>query len=228
MTSTRLPGKTLMNVNNKPALEIMVERVKEPALSDNIIIATTINREDDAIVHWCEKNKIKYFRGSEHNVYERVLRTHKKFNTDIVVELTGDCILIEGSLIDQAIKKYLDNDYDYLALSYPAGMGVQVYSLKTLESISKDRELEYQDREHVTPYLYTSGKYNIFREKVYTDLNCPELMIELDTMEDWQVINNVCKNFNDFKFSFQEIVRFAEENPEKIKMNSKIKRKGLS
>jgi len=53
MTSTRLPGKVLKIINGKPTLEIMVNRVKESKLADNIIIATTINKQDDQIIRWC-------------------------------------------------------------------------------------------------------------------------------------------------------------------------------
>ena len=80
MTSTRLPGKTLKLINQKPALEIMVDRVKKNKLANEVIVSTTINKEDNDIVNWCEKNNISYFRGSEHNVYDRVLKTHQKFN----------------------------------------------------------------------------------------------------------------------------------------------------
>lgn len=228
MTSTRLLGKTMMLINGKPALEIMIHRIKKAKLVDDVIVATTINKEDDEIVDWCKKNNIKYFRGSENNVYDRVLKAHQKFNTDIIVELTGDCVLLDAELVDKAIKRYLDNDYDYISLGDPVGMGAQVYSLKVLESVSSGRELEYLDEEHVTPYLYTSGKYNISKTKIYGDLNCPDVFLPLDTIEDWEVINNICKNFNDFDFSFEEIVKFMKDNPDKVSANEHIRRKGLS
>jgi spore coat polysaccharide biosynthesis protein SpsF len=228
MTSTRLPGKTLMLINGKPSLEIMVDRIKKAKLFDNIIVATTINKADDAIVDWCIKNGVKYFRGSENNVYDRVVKANQKFNTDVIVELTGDCILLDADLVDDAIKTYLDNEYDYVSLEDPVGMGVQVYSLEILESVSHDRELEYQDKEHVTPYIYTSGKYNISKIKVYEDLDCPDVFLVLDTIEDWKVINNVCKNFDNFDFPFKEIVKFMQKHPDKVSANKLIRRKGLA
>lgn len=228
MESTRLPGKTLMLINSKPALEIMVNRVKQAKLANKIIIATTVNKKDDEIINWCNLNNVDYFRGSEKNVYERVVETHKKFNTDIIVELTGDCILIAAELIDHAIQIYLDNKYDCVAVTDPSGMGAQVYSLKTLQSIKNFKELEYIDKEHVTPYLYKSGKYKIFNTTMYDNLDCPEVSLPLDTIEDWKLIDNICKNFNNFNFSFEKIVEYIKKNPEIIKFNSHIKRKGLN
>ncbi len=227
MTSTRLPGKTLKLINQKPALEIMVDRVKKNKLANEVIVSTTINKEDNDIVNWCEKNNISYFRGSEHNVYDRVLKTHQKFNSDIIVELTGDCILISAELIDHAIKLFLDNQYDYVNVSDPATMGVQVYSIKTLESIKYKRKLKDEDKEHVTPYLYKSGKYKIFRTKMYTDLNCPKISFPLDTIEDWKVLDKICKNFDNFDFSFKDIVEYIKKNPKIINLNNQVERKGL-
>ena len=228
MTSTRLPGKILKNINGKPALEIMVNRVRESKLKDNIIIATTINKQDDQIIRWCELNNLSYFRGSESNVYDRVVKAHQKFNTNIIVELTGDCILISAELIDHAINIYLKNDYDYVSVSDPSGMGAQVYSLKTLQSVSVGRKLEYLDKEHVTPYLYTSGKYKKFETKIYDNLDCPNVSFPLDTIDDLKLIENIYKNFNNFNFSFKDIIEYIKKNPELVNLNKHIKRKGLT
>jgi spore coat polysaccharide biosynthesis protein SpsF len=232
MTSSRLPGKVLKLINNKPNLEIMVERIKKAKLISNIIVATTTNKEDDVLVNWCEENNIDYFRGSENNVYDRVVKTHEKFNTDIIVELTGDCPLLDPILIDEAITVFLNNNYDYvsngLEITYPLGMAVQVYRLATLKSVSINRELEYQDMEHVTPYIYTSGKYTLFNIKASKHLTMPELSVTLDTIEDFNIIETICKNFDNFDFSLEEIINFVKKNPKLLEINKHIHRKGLS
>lgn len=91
MTSSRLPGKVLKKIDGVPALEVMYNRIKELPLINDIIVATTVNKEDDPIILWCESKGVSYFRGSENNVYERVLQTHQKYNSDVIIELTGDC-----------------------------------------------------------------------------------------------------------------------------------------
>lgn len=232
MTSSRLPGKVLKKINNIPNLEIMVHRVQQVKSVNSIIVATTHNKQDDEIVKWCIKNNIQYFRGSENNVYNRVLETHKKFKSDIIIELTGDCPLIDPSLIEDAIEIYNSNKYDYvsncLEIGYPLGMAVQIYSLEVLQSISLNRKLEYEDKEHVTPYLYTSGKYNIFNIKAQSNHYMPELSVTLDTIEDFNVIENVVKFFNNINFTLEDIIQFAKKNPHLTNMNFNTHRKGLS
>lgn len=232
MTSSRLPGKVLKLINGIPNLELMVNRIKNSQYVNDIIVATTINSQDDEIVNWCEKNNISYFRGSENNVYERVLQAHEKYNSDVIVELTGDCPLLEVKLIDECIDFYLKNDFDYVStgikITYPLGIAVQVYSLKTLKSVSTNRELEYQDMEHVTPYLYTSGKYKIYNLEANEKHYMPDLSITLDTIEDFNLIETICKNFDNIYFTLDDILDFIKKNPHLKEINKSIKRKGLS
>ena len=231
MTSSRLPGKVLMPINNIPALELMIRRVSKSKQLHEIIVATTINKEDEAIVQWCEQNNIQYFRGSEENVYERVLNAHITHNTDIIVELTGDCPLLDPDLIDEAIECYLKGDYEYVSNcieeSYPLGMAVEVFSLETLKTIADNRELNNIDKEHVSPFLYTSNQYTIFNIKAPENLFFPELSVTLDTKEDFEVIEKIDSCFNDKDYSLEDIISVAKKHPQWVKINQSIHRKGL-
>lgn len=135
-------------------------------------------------------------------------------------------------MIEEALNIYLNNDYDYvsnsLKMTYPIGMAVQVYSLETLHSISKNRNLEYQDMEHVTPYLYTSGKYKIFNIEAPSQLYMPELSVTLDTIEDFNMIETVCKYFKRFDFTVSELIEYIKAHRELLQINGSIHRKGLA
>ena len=105
MSSSRLYGKVLMKVNRKPLLLHLIDRIKKAKKIDKIIVATTTNPNDQKIVQFCKKNRIKFFRGSEDNVMERVMKAGKYFKIDIVVGITGDCPLLDHNLI--SLVKYL-------------------------------------------------------------------------------------------------------------------------
>lgn len=230
MTSTRFPGKVLQEIGGKPALQLMIERVIQSNKIDNLFVATTSNTTDDPIVELCESLNIKYFRGSEENVYKRVLEAHQFFETDIIVELSGDCPLIDYRVIDKGLDIFLNNAYQYVHTScdYPLGMATEIFSLDTLQSISKERELTQADIEHVTPYLYTSGLYKTFQFQPNENEKMPELSVTLDTKEDYEVIKSVYQHFKNNTFTVEEIVAFAKQNPQIIANNTHIKRKGLS
>lgn len=91
MTSTRLPGKVMLQAAGQPFLQHMINRLKQVPSLDQIILATTINHQDDVLVDLAESNGIKYFRGSEDDVLGRVLLSAESFGTDVIVQTTGDC-----------------------------------------------------------------------------------------------------------------------------------------
>ena len=115
MTSSRLPGKVLMPAFGEISmLEFMIKRVQQSKLIDDIVIATTVNKADNPIVELCQNLNINFFRGSEEDVLLRVLNSHIKLKTDIIVELTGDCPLIDPVIIYQVMKVFLSGEFVYV------------------------------------------------------------------------------------------------------------------
>src|SRR3990167_9678664 len=104
MGSTRLPGKVLMYLGGNPVLEWCVFAAENAPGVNQTIVATTTLRADDAIVNWCKKNGVQYFRGSESNVLSRFAGAAKKVKADIVVRLTGDCPFADYKVIGEVIR----------------------------------------------------------------------------------------------------------------------------
>lgn len=202
MTSSRLPGKVLMPIMGKPVLELIIERVKRSKYLNNIIIATTSNKEDDPVETLCNKLKVACFRGSETDVLERIYQAHNKFNTDLVVELTGDNPLIDPTLIDYSILSYLYSDSDCVTTSldpffFPPGQAVEVYSFELLEYLHLNALTDY-DREHVTPHIYQNNdKFNIVSLKGAKEHYHPDMRHTLDTKEDFERIKKVFETLYD-------------------------------
>ena len=226
MTSSRLPGKVLMEAHkNISMLEFMLNRVKKSKLIDDIIVATTVNKDDDDIVNLCNKLNINVFRGSEPDVLLRVLEAHKSLNSDVIVELTGDCPLIDPLLIDKVISVFLNSNYDYVSnshvRSYPDGFDVQVFSLELLDKISNLTNDKY-DRENVTPYIYKSDHYSTFA--VIADKNefWPDLRVTLDDKGDYLLIKNIIDYFSSNKnndFSVNDVINYIKDNKELLNLN---------
>src|SRR5437016_2300293 len=95
MTSTRLPGKVLMPILGEACLQRMIERLRNSKHLDDIIVATTVNKTDDAIVELCKKLDCHYYRGSEEDVLGRVLEAAQLHATDVIVEIPGDNICVD-------------------------------------------------------------------------------------------------------------------------------------
>lgn len=194
MTSSRLPGKHLLKVEDKFIYEIFVDQLKKSKLSDTIILATTINKPDDALCALARKLNIDIYRGSEDNVMERVLGAALSFDIDIIVEITADCPLIDPSLIDQAIRTYLDSDVEYVSnvinRQFADGMDVQVFSSKLLRN-NYSPYLDAHHLEHVTTHIRKSEA--ITKLHLLADPTCfaPDASITLDTYQDYEKICEV-------------------------------------
>jgi hypothetical protein len=125
---------------------------------DEIVVATTDNATDAPIMELAERLGVACFRGSEEDVLDRVLKAARSVAADIIVELTGDCPLIDPGHIDKLVGIYLENDYDYVSnvveRSFPDGFDIQVFSTDLLSEVAALTS-DPVDRSHVSYYIYT-------------------------------------------------------------------------
>mgnify|MGYP001454741983 CR=1 FL=1 len=84
MTSSRLPGKVLMEADGKSMLSHLVQRLKAVQSIDSICLATTVNSTDDALEIFAKDEGIEVFRGSEENVLSRVIGAGEACDADVV------------------------------------------------------------------------------------------------------------------------------------------------
>src|SRR3954449_9621786 len=128
MTSSRLPGKVLLPARGRPLLELMVERLRRCRHLDEIVIATAVDASSDPLQQLAERLDIGCFRGSEDDVLARVLGAAEAYDADLIVELTGDCPLIDPALVDHVVDRFYEGGADYCAnvldRTYPLGFAV--------------------------------------------------------------------------------------------------------
>ena len=229
MGSSRLPGKALADVNGKPAIRRLVDRLCRCKSLSDIVVATTTNPKDDALEQWADAENVKVYRGSEDDVLKRVLLAAKAFDADTIVEITGDCILTDPSIVDLAVSKYLSEDADVVTncgdhLTYPMGVYAQVFSVDSLDWVEANIKDDHAVREHVSLYFYEHPeKYKIVELLAEPDISYPEWRFQLDYPEDLQFINEVYRalepHFGE-DFVTENIVRFLKSAPEILSINS--------
>jgi len=231
MASTRLPGKILLPIVGKPALELMVERLKQVKEAHEVIIATTENERDLTIVDFASRWGVGCFRGSEEDVLSRVVGAARKYNLDIIVEITSDCPLADPDIISEYIRTFMASDVDYVAniikRTHPRGMDVQVFKtsiLNDIEATTKDAA----DREHPSLHIYEHPeKYklmNMFAEPGY---HMPDQRLTLDTPQDYFVIRTVYEELypKNRNFRYKDIYSLLTKRPDIRKINSHIDQK---
>jgi spore coat polysaccharide biosynthesis protein SpsF len=233
MTSSRLPGKVLRTVLNKPLLEFQIERLKRVKLADGIVIATTINETDMPIVNLCERLSIPYYRGSEDDVLARYWGAAKEYKADLIVRVTSDCPVIDPGVIDSVIQFYLDNSdkYDYvsnvLVRSYPRGMDTEVFSFSALDETFREAT-EQPDREHVTPFIHRQPQRYRLANAFYIE-DQSQHRWTVDTLEDFELIKRTIEALYPAnpEFNMEDVLSLLKKNPEWLKINSHIEQKSV-
>jgi spore coat polysaccharide biosynthesis protein SpsF len=229
MGSTRLPGKTLADINGKPLLSHILERIHYSRLIDEIVVATTTQRRDDVIVNLCEELAVKSFRGSEDDVLDRFYQCAKQFHAQYIVRCTADDPFKDPEVIDRIIKELLaDNSIDYasntIKPTYPEGIDIEVFKFQALERAWKEAS-KTSDREHVTPYIWRNP--HIFRLKnVENDIDLSSLRWTLDTPKDLKLAKTVYKELyvQGKIFLMKDILALLDRRPELRELNAGIER----
>lgn len=195
MSSSRFPGKVLADVNGKPAIKRLVERLGRCPFLDGIILATTVSPADDVLAEWARKEGLECHRGSEEDVLMRVVEAQRKMSSDIVVEVTGDCTLLDPDITGMGIETFLGNDCDVvtnnLKASYPMGIDMMIFRLRDLEEVAKT-VFDEPVREHVSLYFMEHPeRYRIINLFAPARWRAPEYRFQLDYQEDYRFLNEV-------------------------------------
>lgn len=231
MTSSRLPGKVLLPAAGQPMLWHLVQRLRSVASLADIVIATTVNATDDPIVDFAKRNGVSVHRGSEADVLARVVGAGQAAQADVLVEITGDCPVIDPDLVEQTIRTFLAHDSDYVSnsivRSYPDGMDTQVMKFGALQR-SAELTSDPLDREHVSRFIYQHPEmFSLVHVVAPPSLTWPELGLTLDEPNDYDLLKALIEGFPDNQlFGCGEAIRFLRENPHLLEINRDVVRKG--
>lgn len=232
MSSSRLPGKVLLNAAGKPMLEHLVNRLRNVPSIEEIVLATTFNKMDDQLELFANKMAISCYRGSENDVMSRVIGAAEFARADVVVEITGDCPIIDPQIIEQTIRLFRANYADYVSnthvRSYPDGMDTQVFRLDTLKR-SSIMTSNILDREHVT--LHIRNHPEVFSQLHLVappEVYWPKLGLTLDELADYELLKKIIEYFEPTNslFSCLDVVRLLREKPSWVEINQCVVRKG--
>jgi spore coat polysaccharide biosynthesis protein SpsF len=156
MGSTRLPGKMLMELDGRPALDYLLERLDHAQSLDTVMVATSTQPADDAIGCHCAAAGVRCHRGAHDDVATRLLEGAEAAGLDALVRVNGDSPLLDQALVDRGVRLFRQGGRDLVTnvhpRSFPRGQSVEVIDCAALRAALP--RLSGQDREHVTSGLY--------------------------------------------------------------------------
>ncbi len=223
MSSSRLPGKVLTNLAGKPMLWHVVNRTALAREVDQVVVATSIRAEDDAIAEFCKYRGIYCFRGSLEDVLDRYYRCAQEIRADNILRVTADCPLLDADVLDRLIRFFKNGGYDFAStgvdrVTFPDGISVELFTMEVLEHVWQKATLK-SEREHVMPYLHKHpGKFKIGEIHHETDLSM--LRWTVDEKEDLEFARRIYGEFQQEYFGLEEIMNLLLQKPELNRINS--------
>jgi spore coat polysaccharide biosynthesis protein SpsF len=226
--STRLPGKVLLPLLGRPILSRVVERTARARLIDEVVVATTLDPGDEAIVNLAAAEGWAVERGSENDLLDRYVQAARAHEADVVVRITSDCPLIDPTLIDQTIEAFVENSGDYASntlapRTYPRGLDVEVVGREALERAwHEDADPDW--REHVTPYLYHHPEeFRLTRVSSPDDQSAHRWCV--DPPEDYELVRRIYDELGRDDFTWRQALEIVESHPSWVSINRDVVQK---
>lgn len=226
MGSTRLPNKVMKPINGVPMIELLLSRLACAQEIDQIVMATSVDEKNLSLVAHVSSMGYSCEQGSELDVLMRYVQAAKTHKADIVVRITGDCPLVDPTLVDECVREFKRSSVDYVSNScppsYPDGLDIEVTTLAALERAIRETDKPF-DREHVTPYVRESGH---FTTKVMTnDEDLSDLRWTVDDPDDFEVVKNVFEHFApDIYFGWRQVLDLQRSQPQLFAANQTTER----
>lgn len=233
MRSTRLPGKVLRPILGRPMLEHLIERLRRVPELDDVVVATTLDPSCQPIEDLARKVGAGCFRGSEDDVLDRVLRAARSAAADVIVEITGDCPLIDPPTVSRVIQAFRASDVDYcsnvLVRTYPRGLDTQVFPTAVLEEVARLTD-DPADHEHVSLYIYEHPeRFRLLNVESGHGRALGDLRLTVDTPEDFALIREIYTRLHPSKpdFALADVLALLEREPALRAMNEHVPQKAV-
>ena len=212
--SSRYPGKMLHRFGDKTAMDVVLMRCSK-VRADKYILATSEDRSDDALARIALEAGWMVVRGSVDDVLARFAAAVKTHGLDVVIRVTGDCVLIDPKVVNLALDAFISAGVDTLApKNVIDGFDFEIIRGKTLLEAAQKAKLP-SEREHVGPYIRKSSRFkNMYWTYKGSDLS--DIHLSLDYREDAELIGSILKRFDGADFSYEDVAGYLLNDKESL------------
>ena len=228
MSSTRLPGKSMMPLADKPLVYRMVERLKKCKKVDEIVIATSDQPEDKVLVELANELGVSYFRGNLLDVRDRYLKAAEKSKADFVIRIPADNPMPDANEIDKLIEFHLVNNPQGFSSNlaqvnnsgYLDGIGAEIFSTKLLqESVTRSSSDTVKEHVHRNFFDYSTQTpvdaswCPIASPKAPEELRRPDIILDVNTMDDYTKIKRIYDHLypQNPNFTTVDVINFIDK-----------------
>jgi spore coat polysaccharide biosynthesis protein SpsF len=217
--STRLPNKTLLEINGKKTIEYVIEIAKRCKKANFVVLCTTTNPNDDILEEIAKKHNIECFRGSEEDKLERWKGATEKFDVDYFVTADGDDLLCDPGLMDLEFEQYDKNGADFIDCGEDILCGAVTYGIKT-NALNKVCEIkDSENTEMMWTYFKDTGLFNVEILECEKFFRRTDIRLTLDYPEDLEIFQKIFDHFGETTFELRDVINYLDANQEIIKIN---------
>jgi spore coat polysaccharide biosynthesis protein SpsF len=228
MSSTRLPGKSMMPLADKPLVYRMVERLKNCKKIYEIVIATSDQPEDQVLVELAKELQVSYFQGNLLDVRDRYLKAAEKFQADFIIRIPADNPMPDSNEIDKLIEFHLEHNPTGFSSNlaqvnnsgYLDGIGAEIFSTKLLqESLARSSSETVKEHVHRNFFDYSaqtpvdSSWCPIASPKAPEELRRPDIILDVNTMDDYTKIKRIYDHLypQNPNFTTVDVINFIDK-----------------
>jgi spore coat polysaccharide biosynthesis protein SpsF len=201
MGSSRLPGKSMMDLAGMPMVGRIIERVKRCKSLDDIVLAIPATADDVVLKELGESHGIKVFAGPENDLVERYYQAARPLKADVVVRLPADNATPEPTEIDRIVnfhlslgKRGFSSNLSVIDDSgYPDGIGAEVFDFSLLGEVRENHsDLRKREHVHLNFFDYSNGQAVDEQWCPVNTIKCPEaycrpdLILDVNTWEQYE------------------------------------------
>lgn len=215
--STRLKGKALLTINEKPMLWYSIETLKLSPVVNRIILAIPDKSQDDPLEEIAKQCGIECFRGSESHVLQRFYQASRVFPDLYYFRATGDNPILDYENPKRSLDFLVSNNFDYVAESnMPLGTVVECFTAEALQRAFREGKSP-EDIEHVTWYMKKSGTFKVGYLPAPKNFQFPQLRLTVDYPQDFQRVKIIIESLYKNRIpTFSEIISFCQQEDNKF------------
>jgi spore coat polysaccharide biosynthesis protein SpsF len=219
MGSSRLPGKSLMDLAGAPLVGRIIERVTRCLEVDAIVLATTHKPEDDPLARLGERYGVDVYRGSEHDLVDRYYQAALTQGAGVIVRVPADNPAADPAVIDETIRHHLASGNDFTSTypdvfdnGYPDGIGAEVFNLDALARV-RETATDPRNREHPhTSFYERRDEFQVGTMACPPGYERPEIKLDVNTPEEFRFVAQL---YNDLypenpDFTTRDIIKWYD------------------
>jgi spore coat polysaccharide biosynthesis protein SpsF len=233
MASSRAPGKALAPLHGRPLLEVLLARMAAARGTDGVVLATSVNPENDALVALADRMGVPVFRGDEDDVLRRHLDCARKFRAEHVVRVTGDNPLTDLETLERLVALHRERQADYTYVPGDAllmGILPEVIATRALEYSWTKGEPRHRS-ELVTLYIKENpAAFRIQTAELSDGLHRPEYRLTVDEPEDVRLMQALFDRLDrpGHVVTTREAIELLDREPALAQINASARHKGAN